>query len=83
MLSCKQASLLVSRSCEKKLSLSERVNLRIHLMICDACTCFRVQLGQLHAGMQSLIDGVEQNTHLKLSTAAKARINHAIKTSKH
>ena len=37
-LTCQEASRLYSQSLDRKLAFSERVSLRIHLSICDACT---------------------------------------------
>ena len=45
MLSCKEASRRMSEGLDRKLSLTERLGLRFHLAMCEACN--RVQ-GQLH-----------------------------------
>ena len=39
-LTCKEATELVSQRLDRRLSLWERVKLRLHLLICDACTNF-------------------------------------------
>lgn len=38
MMSCKQVSYLLSQQLDRKLSTSERVSLRFHLMMCSGCT---------------------------------------------
>lgn len=37
MLSCKEATRLMSQSLERPLGMGERVSLRMHKMICDSC----------------------------------------------
>ncbi|HXZ55795.1 MAG TPA: zf-HC2 domain-containing protein [Burkholderiales bacterium] len=39
-LSCKEASRLISEGMDRRLSLSEKIGLRLHVGICDACTRF-------------------------------------------
>jgi putative zinc finger protein len=83
MLKCKQASFLVSQSLDRQLTLSERLQLRFHLMICDACTRFSVQLNQLYSSMRSVVRNIEQDARLELSAEARARITLAIKSDQH
>lgn len=40
MLNCHEASCLISQAHERRLSLSERMKLRLHLRICRACRNF-------------------------------------------
>lgn len=47
MLSCKQASLLMSQEQDRRLSLGERLALRLHVLICDACSNYRRQMAIL------------------------------------
>lgn len=44
-LSCKQATFLMSKKEEGKISLKERIQLRLHLSLCDFCTRFKQQTG--------------------------------------
>jgi len=44
MLSCKEASMLLSQSQDRSLGWLERLALRIHLGLCDGCRNFRRQL---------------------------------------
>ena len=37
MLSCKDTSVMISRSLDRKLTLHERISVKIHLMVCSAC----------------------------------------------
>ena len=54
MLSCKEASRLVSQRLDRKLGFGERVMLRVHLSICDGCTNFRDQVAYLRKAMSRL-----------------------------
>jgi hypothetical protein len=44
MLSCKEATRLLSQAQDRRLSYGERVKLRLHLLACIACTRFSRQL---------------------------------------
>ncbi len=44
MLSCKEASALLSQSQEQRLGWRKRMGLRVHLMLCRGCSNFRLQL---------------------------------------
>lgn len=41
---CKEASLLVTRSMDRKLNWRERLSMRIHLAVCENCTRFAKQM---------------------------------------
>ena len=44
MLVCREAARLISDSYQRPLRWRERVSLRLHLAICDACTNFKNQM---------------------------------------
>jgi len=48
MLTCKQTARLVSEGLDRKLSLWQRMNLRLHLMMCGACSAYRRQVETLN-----------------------------------
>ena len=54
MLSCKEASRLVSQGLDRKLGFGERVMLRVHLTICDGCTNFKSQVAFLRKAVSRL-----------------------------
>ena len=56
MLSCKEASRLVSQGLDRKLGFGERVALRVHLAICNGCTNFKDQVAFLRKAMARLGD---------------------------
>ena len=47
-LNCRQASRLISEGLDRDLGLGLRTALRLHLMICTACTRVKTQLAFLH-----------------------------------
>ena len=48
VLSCRKATGLIEKSIYFKLSALERLQLRWHLTLCDACTIYKKQSGLLH-----------------------------------
>ena len=52
MLSCREATRLMSASQERRLGLIERVRLQLHWRICAACRNFNGQLGVLRDAMR-------------------------------
>jgi hypothetical protein len=54
MMSCKQASELVSQGLDRKLGIGERFLLGLHLRICRNCERFNRQMGMLRRALQRL-----------------------------
>ena len=54
MLSCKDATRLVSQGLDRKLGLAQRVALWVHLAICDGCTTFSRQAAFLRKAVREL-----------------------------
>ena len=52
-LSCKEASRLISREMDGRLSVAERIALRLHVRICDACTRFSSQMQFLRRALKA------------------------------
>ncbi len=44
MLTCKNATKLISKSQERPLALKERISLRFHLLICSGCKNYNKQM---------------------------------------
>lgn len=57
MSSCRQASQLISDAMNRRLTLRERVSLRIHLMVCRACREFKRQAAIVREAMRVAADG--------------------------
>lgn len=51
---CREVHELVSQSLDRPLSISERLRMRVHLMICEACSRFDGQMLLLRQAMQRL-----------------------------
>jgi hypothetical protein len=54
MLSCKEVTRLVSQGLDRRLPFGRRVQLRVHLAICDGCTNFRKQMDFLRRAVARL-----------------------------
>jgi putative zinc finger protein len=52
-LSCKEASRLISQGMDRRLSFPERIALRLHVGICDACTRFTRQVEFLRRALRA------------------------------
>ena len=57
MLNCKDVTYLCSEEMERKLTLRERMALKMHLMMCSGCSNFRGQMGFLRQAMQRFAAG--------------------------
>lgn len=78
MLTCKQASQLISRSLDRPLLWHERLQLKLHLLICDPCTQFKRQLNQLRVALKRMRTVTENDTSIQLPLEVKNRISHVI-----
>ncbi len=56
ILTCREATRLVSQGLERRLGLAERLALRLHLLICDGCTNFSKQVAFLRRALSRLAD---------------------------
>ena len=54
MIDCKEASRLISENADRPLPLVRRLQLRLHLFVCDACTNFSRQVRQLRQALRRL-----------------------------
>ncbi|MDD2933318.1 MAG: zf-HC2 domain-containing protein [Methylotenera sp.] len=81
MLTCKQASQLVSQSLDRPLSWRELVQLRFHLLICNACRHFKQQLNQLLIAIEQLKNETVLDQTIQLSTDAKTKILQVIESN--
>ena len=81
MLTCKQASRIISQSLDNPLSWSDRMKLKFHLFICDACTQFNKQMRLIKNAVLRIKFETENDDAIHLSLDAKARINKAIESN--
>ncbi|TMH32479.1 MAG: anti-sigma factor [Betaproteobacteria bacterium] len=52
LISCQEASRLLSRMQDGSVPLGRQLSVRLHLLFCDACTHFSAQLAFLRAAMR-------------------------------
>lgn len=57
MLSCRQATELMSQEQDRPLSLAERLGLRLHVLICTGCSNYRRQMVVLRAACRRFGSG--------------------------
>jgi hypothetical protein len=74
MLNCNQTTQLVSQSLDRRLTLSERFELQLHLMLCKFCKRFSQQIQIMRVNMKTLINTIENDDTIKLPSSAKNRI---------
>ena len=78
LLNCKHATQLASRELDKRLPLRQRLALRLHLLMCDACTQFVRQLRLMRKALAQLGRHVEHDSSVTLSSQARERIAQAV-----
>lgn len=83
MLSCKEASQLVSQSLDRPLSFGQRLSLRLHLLICKMCHQYAHQLRFLQRVARHLPEHLDESEAPRLSDAAKQRIRRKLDTEQH
>lgn len=81
MISCKQASQLTSQALDKKLSMWERLSLKLHLIICKNCQRFSQQIHKLHVTIRSMGKQIEEDINITLPKETKKRIVSSIQAS--
>ena len=52
-ISCKEASRLISQGMDRRLSFTERIALRLHLFVCDACARLTRQVRFLRRALEN------------------------------
>ena len=78
VLSCKKASLLIEKGHHQPLSFVDRIQLRMHLSICDKCTEYQKQSFLIENCMKNNIQEFLKSSGFKLSDTSKIRIQKAI-----
>ena len=61
MYSCEQAAKLSSQAMEQPLTASERVLLRLHLMMCERCSNFTRQIDFLRRASRKLPEALDKD----------------------
>ncbi|NJD06375.1 MAG: zf-HC2 domain-containing protein [Methylococcaceae bacterium] len=79
MLTCKEASRLLSQSMDQPLPRLKRMELRVHVWMCSACSNVEKQLLFLRRAAQQLDDGETRTNQVGLSREARERIRKAVR----
>lgn len=83
MLNCKEVSLLVSQSRDRRLSWAERWGVRLHLWICEQCRRYQRQMAFFGWLARKLEADPSPMTGAELSPDARERIQKAIEAHRH
>ena len=54
MIDCREASRLISQQADRPLPFARRLQLRVHLLVCDACTHFSRQVRLLRQALKRI-----------------------------
>jgi hypothetical protein len=81
MLSCKQASQIISQSLDRKLTMQERFALKLHLLICKYCKRFSQQIQAVSVALKQMVDSIENDSTIEMPSAAKKRIADRVKAA--
>ena len=82
MLSCEETFRLVSESLDRQLPLRQRIAVRMHLLMCKACSRARRQLLFMRKAIQHLEDDIEKAVSLPaLSPQARDRMKNLMRLS--
>ena len=79
MLTCKNTSRLISEGQERQLSLRERINLRLHVWMCNNCRRFEQQIVAMRNIIKSEWTTDAATKNKQLSGAAQERIRQKLK----
>ncbi len=78
---CKAISPLFSYALDRKLALSERIRIKIHLFTCSACENYVSNLGFMHDVFTIQNERIEnEEIHLSLTSDAKDRLKKALES---
>lgn len=83
MLNCKETTKLISESLDRKLSLWQKLNLRLHLTMCSICSGFRKSMVHLQQETRSCTrEHLEEsvNPQVKLPDDAREKMKQLLKT---
>ena len=80
MLTCKQASQIISQSLDRSLNWRELFALRLHLFICNYCNRFSQQLQTLRVALKRMSANIENDTSITMPPESKARIAKSVES---
>lgn len=78
---CRDIVPLLSHALDRKLTVAERIRIRLHLLSCNACTSYADNIGFLHKVFQIHRDKIDsEEIQTTLSPDAKDRIRRALES---
>ena len=80
---CRKVVRILSQSMDSKLSLTMRIKLRLHYLICAWCQRYEKQLHELRKIASSIPDHVDEFSVDTLSPTAKERMKEALRENRH
>lgn len=79
MITCKEATFLISKKQQDKLNTIEKMQLKMHLLMCKYCRRFSIQVNFMTRAIQRLKDKVEERgVKIHLSEEQKQQIKRKI-----
>ncbi len=81
MLSCKDASQIISQSLDRQLTIRERFALNLHLFICTYCKRFSQQVQSMRVALKLTTSNMENDDTIKLPSETKKRLIQTIESS--
>ena len=81
LLSCREASRLVSKSMDHRLPISQTVEMKMHLFMCKFCSRFRNQVMSIRQAIRDNAElAIDDKNHGILCQEAKDRIKQLIQS---
>lgn len=81
MLSCKDASQIISQSLDRQLTMRERFALKLHLLICKYCKQFSQQVQAIRVALKLATSAIENDDTIKMPSETKKRLLQSIESS--
>jgi predicted anti-sigma-YlaC factor YlaD len=81
---CKTITPILGESLDRKLSLREKIKIKLHLFTCRACTNYFKEIKFLREAVRASAEKMAQNensTAAKLGTDAKERLKNALRST--
>jgi len=83
MITCKEATFLISKKQQDKLSLGEQLKLKMHLLMCKYCQRFLNQVSFITKGIKRMRKKIEkQSAGISLTAEQKERLRQKIDRAK-
>jgi hypothetical protein len=81
MLSCKEASQIISQSLDRQLTMRERFAVKLHLLICKYCKQFSQQLQSIRVALKIASTEIEADDTIKMPSETKKRLMQSIESN--